>query len=594
MREGQIIADRYRLQEVIGSGGQSVVWRAADEYSEDVVAVKEQHLDDKALRAAELLAGIRHPYLVRVLAWSAEYLVMEYVSGGTLADKLEGKRRLGADEVARIGAQIASALDAVHAAGLVHRDVKPGNIMIASDGTARLTDFGISHVAWADPTGAGLIGGTPAYVAPEVADGDPPTPASDVFSLGATLFAAVEGVPVYGYGTTSNTFKMLALARDRGISPPRRAGALRQVLSGMLRADPAGRPSAARAFELLARACPDEVALVPPVPRAAARRGLPWSRRARTATAGIGIAGVAGIALLLAVTLRSHQASHQHRPPVLAIGDPRTADPCALTDAAAFTRFGDAKLSTDYGNFNRCDVIVQSSGGSVVDVELQLEVPGWFDDPTLSSKPPPGGIKVIKKPPDGSACDRALILPDRNLVLISADQAGTGQARLCAMADAQTAIALTALHRSGVPRRAQPSRASLASRNACSLPDPKSLDAVPGIAGATRTQGFAGWECRWDSNSAGSYVKLGFDRGVPLDSSDGRPVRAGGLPMYLQPDGDGTNTCVIGFAYRQYTDVTGQPTQDQLQLTVGDAGSVRKMCGEVTRLAEVAAAHLGR
>ncbi|MBO0804229.1 MAG: serine/threonine protein kinase [Nocardiopsaceae bacterium] len=598
LQEGQVIAGRYRLQRITGRGGMSLVWRAVDENSGNFVAVKEQHLDKKAQRAAAVLATIDHPYVARVLAWDPEWLVMEYIDGGTLADRLEDGHRISQAEAARVGAQIASALETVHVKGLVHCDVKPGNIMFADDRTAKLTDFGISHVAWGDPTGAGLVGGTPAYVAPEVADGGPRTPASDVFSLGATIFAAVEGAPVYGYGTTSNTYKMLALARDREISKPRRAGALTSALDEMLRADPAQRPTAARAYEMLARACP-EVVVEPPGPRAPVRIGRltmprwPSGRAARAAIAGVAVA----VLVLLGLALVPDGAASAHHPP-LTIGDPRTADPCSLTRATAFTRYGDATLSTDYGNFNRCDVLVQSGGGSDVDVEVQLEVPGWFDDPSLNQRPKPGHIRTVTKPDDGSACDRALVLPDGGLILIAAKQDGTsGKAPLCEMADTQDKVSIAALRRTGVRHWAPPGHASLASRDACSLPDAKTLDSVHGIAGGTRTQGFADWECQWDSNSAGSYVMLLFDRGVPLDSSYGKPIRPRGHPLphgpiYIQKDGDGENTCVAEFAYRQYEDPTGQVTQDMVRLTVGDVGSVSRSCDDVTRVAEDVAAHL--
>lgn len=589
----------------------STVWLAVDVQSGDLVAVKEQSFGKKAQRAAEALAKVDHCHIAKVIGCSRDWLVMEYVDGLSLADILKTEGRISAERAARVGADIASALAAMHAAGLMHRDVKPGNIMIAAKtGIAKLVDFGIARPAHGDPTATRSgAAGAPAYVAPEMADGEEdPAPAADVFSLGATLFRAVEGVPVYGYGATDNPLKMLALARDREISEPQRAGVLAPALRWMLRADPAQRPTAEAVQQLLDETCPGAASLTRLIQ--SPRRSAGWFRRvrrvrmprwpsgrhARVATAG-GVA-VAVAALVLAFTLWPPQAGGGPRPetpaPALVLGNPRTADPCSLMAASAFNGFGDPALSTDYGNFNRCDVFVQGSGGSVVDVELELEVPGWYSDTYLSQQPLPGAVRIVRKPSTDIACDRPLILPDRNLVLISARQDGTGHADLCAIADAQARVALTALRTTGVRRRVPLAKASLANLEACSLLDPRVLDAAPGIAGSTRKQGFAGWACRWDSKSASSYVDLLFDQGVPLDASDGQPTRPHGLLAYVQSDDDGTGTCVAQLVYRQYTDSTGQTTQDRVRLTYGGDGPQSQLCGSVTRLADDVAAHLAR
>jgi serine/threonine protein kinase len=144
-------------------------------------------------------------------------------------------------EAARIGSEVASALAAAHAAGIVHRDVKPGNVLIAEDGTAKITDFGISR-AFGDTTltSTGMVTGTPAYLAPEVARGDDSGFASDVFSLGATLYAAIEGVPPFG--TDQNPMAVLHRVASGQVNPPRRSGPLTPLLLRMLAADPAARP----------------------------------------------------------------------------------------------------------------------------------------------------------------------------------------------------------------------------------------------------------------------------------------------------------------------------------------------------------------
>ena len=144
-----------------------------------------------------------------------------------------------------MGAQVASALAAAHEAGITHRDVKPGNILIAEDGTALISDFGISHALGdATLTSTGLIHGTPAFIAPEVARGGEATSASDVFSLGSTLYAALEGEPPFG--RDPNTIALLHKVAAGVFPPPQRAGPLTSLLQQMLAADPADRPSMRR------------------------------------------------------------------------------------------------------------------------------------------------------------------------------------------------------------------------------------------------------------------------------------------------------------------------------------------------------------
>jgi hypothetical protein len=178
------------------------------------------------------------------------WLVMEYLPAHSLAGLLAERGGLGPDEAARIGGRVASALAAAHAAGIVHRDVKPSNVLIGHDGRVKLTDFGISRAAGDGTlTDSGMITGTPAYLAPEVARGEQPSPASDVFSLGATLYAAIEGQSPHG--VSDNSFGLLYRAAAGRIEPPRRSGALTGVLMGLLASDPAQRPTAAEAVELL-------------------------------------------------------------------------------------------------------------------------------------------------------------------------------------------------------------------------------------------------------------------------------------------------------------------------------------------------------
>ena len=253
-----VLVGRYRLLQQIGAGGMGVVWRAYDERLGRDVAVKRLHtragLDPeeaeiwshRAMREARITARLHHPYAVPVFDVvehdGRPCLVMQYFPSRSLAELLAEHGRMPVPEVARLGAEVASALAAAHRAGIVHRDVKPANVLIAPDGTARITDFGIAH-AMGDVslTTTGMVTGTPAYLAPEVAKGGDASPASDVFSLGSTLYAALEGRPPFG--TSENAMALLHLVASGDVVPPQSAGPLGPVLLRMLRVDPASRPS---------------------------------------------------------------------------------------------------------------------------------------------------------------------------------------------------------------------------------------------------------------------------------------------------------------------------------------------------------------
>ncbi|MGH3779375.1 MAG: serine/threonine-protein kinase, partial [Pseudonocardiaceae bacterium] len=240
---------------------------AKDERLQRLVAVKQLLLQPelspratdearaRALREARIAARLQHPNAI-VVYDVAEHegepcLVMEYLPSRSLAAVLSESGCLPIPEVASIGTQIASALAAAHAAQIVHRDVKPGNILITDDGTAKITDFGVSRAAGdVTVTQTGMMAGTPAYLAPEVARGQVPTHASDVFSLGATLYAAVEGRGPFG--DTDNPLALLHAVAGGQVQPPWQAGTLSAVLMRLLATDPAQRPDMHRASQDLA------------------------------------------------------------------------------------------------------------------------------------------------------------------------------------------------------------------------------------------------------------------------------------------------------------------------------------------------------
>ncbi|GAA5170942.1 MULTISPECIES: serine/threonine-protein kinase [Amycolatopsis] len=266
--EGRLVAGRYRVVRRIGTGAMGAVWQAHDEVLARTVAIKQLLLQpgldpheaedakQRTMREGRIAARLHHPNAITVFDVVTDdnghpCLVMEYLPSTSLAEMLRERKTLPPVEVARIGAQIASALKEAHAVGIVHRDIKPGNILLGDNGIVKITDFGISRAKDdVTVTKTGMIAGTPAYLAPEVAIGGDPGPESDVFSLGSTLYAACEGQPPFGL--SENTLSLLHAVAAGQINPPRQSGPLASVLAVMLHPDVKHRPTAEEAEELLA------------------------------------------------------------------------------------------------------------------------------------------------------------------------------------------------------------------------------------------------------------------------------------------------------------------------------------------------------
>ncbi|SNR28745.1 serine/threonine-protein kinase [Actinomadura mexicana] len=263
--EGRLLAGRYRLESVVGRGGMGTVWRATDETLDREVAVKEvvlpaglsdeerENRHRRTLREARASARLNHPGVVTVHDVVDEdgrpWIVMELVRARSLQEVVEEDGPLPPGRVATIGAQIAGALRAAHAIGVLHRDVKPANVLVTGDDRAVLTDFGIAQVAGdATLTGTGLIMGSPAYMSPERVNGDPAIPASDLWALGATLYAATEGRAPHH---RSDAMAVLAAVMTQDVPPPKNAGPLAPVLTGLLERDPVRRMTGDRAEEAL-------------------------------------------------------------------------------------------------------------------------------------------------------------------------------------------------------------------------------------------------------------------------------------------------------------------------------------------------------
>ncbi|MGW0362068.1 serine/threonine-protein kinase [Streptomyces sp. NPDC002990] len=263
--EGRLLAGRYRLGDVLGKGGMGTVWRAQDETLGRTVAVKElrftggvdedekRRLITRTLREAKAIARIRSSGALTVYDVvdedSRPWIVMELIEGSSLAEFVRENGPLTPRRAAEVGLAVLDVLRAAHSQGILHRDVKPSNVLIAGNGRVVLTDFGIAQVE-GDPsvTSTGMLVGAPSYISPERARGYKPGPPADMWSLGGLLYAAVEGVPPYDKGSALAT---LTAVMTEPVDPPKNAGPLTEVIYGLLAKDPAQRLDDKRARAML-------------------------------------------------------------------------------------------------------------------------------------------------------------------------------------------------------------------------------------------------------------------------------------------------------------------------------------------------------
>ncbi|MET7441222.1 serine/threonine-protein kinase [Streptomyces sp. NPDC005496] len=338
----RVIAGRYRLLSPLGEGGMGTVWRARDEVLHREVAVKEvrapagipssdvERMYARLEREAWAAARVANRNVVTVYDVATQdgrpWIVMELIRGLALSDLLDAEGPIPPRRAAFIGAEVLSALRAAHAAGVLHRDVKPGNVLLSNDGRVVLTDFGIATVEGSSAlTMTGEVIGSPEFLAPERALGRTPGPESDLWSLGVLLYAAVEGNSPFRHDTPLSTLRAVV---DEELPPPRRAGPLAPVIEQLLRKDPADRMPAERAEQELrlvgaggtprtgsspapyaptVATLPHETPTTPPRPVPAYTAGTPTASttgtrrpdRSRRAAYAV-IAGLAALALALA------------------------------------------------------------------------------------------------------------------------------------------------------------------------------------------------------------------------------------------------------------------------------------------------------
>ncbi|GLW62129.1 hypothetical protein Arub01_03730 [Actinomadura rubrobrunea] len=397
--ERLVLATRYRLVSEIGQGANGTVWKGHDDLLDRAVAVKELRVPDdlseedrvvfyrRTLREARAPAQLRTPSIVEVydvvIEQGRPWIVMELVEAPSLEQIIRQSGPLPPERVAPIGRQLLEALEVAHRAGIVHRDLKPSNVLLDGDRVV-LTDFGLCHSdGAASLTKSGHFMGSPAYVAPEVAAGEKATPRSDLWSLGATLFAALEGRPPFERDNVMATLSALA---NEPAPIPRNAGPLTPVVTGLLEKNPTRRLSHARAKDRLERAMTG--------PRSSRRRPPPPRLRmvAALALAGATVAscGIGATALIIGMSREGSE------PPRAGSSATATQSPAAEDDGAAPPGAASATLVVR-ARTDRCKIFVSVPGPTtdvLTDETLPRGAARQYDQPRLNA--------VIH---DASACD---------------------------------------------------------------------------------------------------------------------------------------------------------------------------------------------
>ncbi|WP_254878765.1 serine/threonine-protein kinase [Streptomyces sp. NA04227] len=584
MHRGERVG-KYRLTNGPVEGGRGAVWFAVDTELGRSVVLKRAKLEsssqsafDELLAEARALARFSHPHVVTLFdavrtgkdKRATFWLVMEHVKGGSLDVPV----KLAPQHAAAVGAQIADALAALHAKGLVHCDVKPANIVITEDRVAKLADFGAAYRVDSSVTITpnGQLRLTPAYAAPEAFRGAPER-ATDVFSLGATLYTLITGTPpLRGPGQT---------VRIEALSP--QVGPLGALLTDMLRPDPKSRPTAAAVHSALTGHAAGALDLATlPLERITKPLSVvdlptevqppaPWHRTALPGRRGLLTAGaVAVVALAVGATVLwasgsgdgdetdaaapSPSPSTSARTEPAFLGDPRTADPCALLDARVFPSYEDAQLDRYQGNFNRCDVLLREGRTDVVDVRVELDSDPLPEAEKRSTR---GRVVVVEAPGEPKECLRTLA--------VSGAQGGslriTAVARkpdkvkkdLCDSADAAVDYAVNQLNDGDIDRRS-PAFASdsLAHEDACSLLDVAALGKLPGVDARNPEAGFGDWSCQWTSTTNDVEVDLQFDQGGLARGPKEERTRIGGREAVVLPDSEGDGSCRVELVHREY------------------------------------------
>lgn len=285
--------------------------------------------------------------------------------------------------------------------------------------------------------------------------------------------------------------------------------------------------------------------------------------------------------------------SPSRTPPKGSLGDARQADPCGLLDPRVLSRFGDTRLDSDDGEFERCDVLVSKDNRLIADLELEFTADAAEPDSQTRVRTI-GGVTVIDGPRQTDRCERNILLADGYQISITAKEGDRPTSGLCAIAKAATDHAVTVLRQGPVPRRTAPFPVrSLANVNACDdLLGDEQLALIPGTRAQDGKRDIADWGCRWDSATpADAGAELYFSRDNSL-TDDGRPIVLGGRRSYESPQENGKGSCVMRIQYRRYIDSAGEPTIELVTLAVYGDQPAKRLCATAEALSTVVAKKL--
>jgi serine/threonine protein kinase len=625
----------YRIDALVGRGGVGVVYRATHLLLERPAAVKllgaglaaDPEYRRRFEREAHLAAGLEHPHIVPIYdAGYAEgvlYLAMRYIDGPNLATAIAGDGPMDLPRVCELLTGVAEALDSAHHAGLVHRDVKPANVLLTSPGQpqrrqrAYLCDFGIARrtASSSSLTTTGQFLGTLRYCAPEQIQGQLVDGRADQYALGCVIYECLTGrVPYPAEEPAAVMFAHLSAVPPRASAHnPALPAAVDDVIARALAKHPDQRfPDCTTFVQALATAhhstAPVLPSPAPPVP--ATPHSLIWPRsredtppppttpRTRSNLSRIlFLLGLPLLALLIpaamlwarppadiggatppppptpSIPATSPSAPPTSAAPAVPIGDPRLVDHCAFLDPAQLAGFGTPYAGPRIdGSFNQCVLHLSLSSGGKAEIGVSFiktnrTIPGSAEQR--------GSLRIVRATAAQVGCPRNILFPEEITVAVSArihDVPGD----VCAITDTVTENAVRILLERGVPQLPSPGEAnSLRSQNACTVVDDQTLSRVPGLDPSRRYERFGGWGCPRGNNPyvdgfQPPAVDVFFQWVRPLTSDDGERVQVAGREVYIRRavGGNGHTACYARVVHRDRPLSDGERAQEIVVLAV--------------------------
>jgi serine/threonine protein kinase len=627
----------YRIEALIGRGGAGVVYRATHLPLHRPAAVKllapglaaDADYRRRFEREARVAAALEHPHIVPIYdAGYAEgvlYLAMRYIDGPNLATVIHDDGPMDLHRACELLTGVAEALDSAHHAGLVHRDVKPANVLLTTPGQptgrqhAYLCDFGIARQSSSTLTTAtGEFLGTLQYAAPEQIQGQPVDGRTDQYALACVAYRCLTGrVPYPADEPAAVMFAHISADPPRASTHnPALPPAVDDIIARALAKKPTDRFPDCTSF-LHALATGDNTtspALPPPTPDAPPTviwppnhqhdpSPSPPARRPRRALLLLGLPLLSLLVLAAALwALPSADTDEPTSPspspqaalpttispppsiaPALPIGDPRLADHCAFLNPAVFAGFGNVYAGPRIdGYFNQCMLYLTLDTGGKAEVAVNFVN---TTRPLQGSTEQRGPLLVIRAAADRAACPRNILLPERTTVVVSA-LVHDGPTDVCAITDVGTANAVRVLLENGVPQLSSLGDTnSLRQQNACAIVDDHTLRRVPALDPARRSERFGSWGCSWgnDPQAVGFQppaVDLFFQWVNPLTTANGELVRLSERDVYIRRGVGGNDqpACYARVVHRNHPLSDGQRAQEIVVLAVYAAVPEAEQC----------------